>query len=153
MSSRYAFTKSLKEVRFLFCQTSEQSAAVRYASFLPFSRTAGSNVMRAQVLTAIQILHYEGVPDNEEEQPPDPHPHPRGGRHHPQGLRAIRYEPDPSASNPSLRTPGWNLIGDRTSWLTITTMAEFGNEKNQSLEGLTDKQIEETVTGMVKNEA
>ena len=29
MSARYAFTKSLKEVRFLFCQTSEQSAAVR----------------------------------------------------------------------------------------------------------------------------
>ena len=29
MSARYAFTKGLKEVRFLFCQTSEQSAAVR----------------------------------------------------------------------------------------------------------------------------
>ncbi|RCI08628.1 hypothetical protein L249_4715 [Ophiocordyceps polyrhachis-furcata BCC 54312] len=32
MSSRYAFAKSVKELRFLFCQTSEQSAAVR--SFL-----------------------------------------------------------------------------------------------------------------------
>lgn len=30
---------------------------------------------------------------------------------------------------------------------------EFGNEKAQSLEGLTDKQIEETVTGLVKNGA
>ena len=30
MSSKYAFTKTLREVRFLFCQTSEQSAAVRY---------------------------------------------------------------------------------------------------------------------------
>ena len=29
MSSKYAFTKTLKEVRFLFCQTSEHSAAVR----------------------------------------------------------------------------------------------------------------------------
>ncbi|KAG5912558.1 hypothetical protein E4U42_002186, partial [Claviceps africana] len=29
MSSKYAFAKALKEVRFLFCQTSEQSAAVR----------------------------------------------------------------------------------------------------------------------------
>ncbi len=27
---------------------------------------------------------------------------------------------------------------------------EFGNEKAQSLEGLSDKQIEETVTGLVK---
>lgn len=41
MSSRYAFTKGLKEVRFLFCQTSEHSAAVRYV-FKPFNswRTA-----------------------------------------------------------------------------------------------------------------
>lgn len=30
MSGKYAFTKSLKELRFLFCQTSEQSAPVRY---------------------------------------------------------------------------------------------------------------------------
>lgn len=37
MSTKYAFTKSLKEVRFLFCQTSEQSAAVRYV-FLPVPR-------------------------------------------------------------------------------------------------------------------
>ncbi|KAH7158168.1 thioredoxin-like protein [Dactylonectria estremocensis] len=29
MSSKYAFNKGLREVRFLFCQTSEQSAAVR----------------------------------------------------------------------------------------------------------------------------
>lgn len=38
MSSKYAFTKSLKEVRFLFCQTSEHSAAVRYV----FSCCAGT---------------------------------------------------------------------------------------------------------------
>lgn len=31
MSSKYAFTKSLREIRFLFCQTSEHSAATRYA--------------------------------------------------------------------------------------------------------------------------
>lgn len=30
MSGKYAFTKTLKEVRFHFCQTSEHSAAVRY---------------------------------------------------------------------------------------------------------------------------
>lgn len=29
MSSRYAFTQTVKELRFLFCQTSEHSAAVR----------------------------------------------------------------------------------------------------------------------------
>lgn len=30
MATKYAFTKTLKEVRFLFCQTSEHSAATRY---------------------------------------------------------------------------------------------------------------------------
>lgn len=30
MSGKYVFTKGLKELRFLFCQTSEQSAATRY---------------------------------------------------------------------------------------------------------------------------
>ncbi|KAJ5263351.1 hypothetical protein N7478_010956 [Penicillium angulare] len=29
MSGKYVFTKGLKELRFLFCQTSEQSAATR----------------------------------------------------------------------------------------------------------------------------
>jgi NADH dehydrogenase (ubiquinone) 1 alpha subcomplex subunit 2 len=33
--------------------------------------------------------------------------------------------------------------------LTNTLLAEFGNEKSQSLEGLTDKQIEDTVSGLV----
>lgn len=32
MSGKYAFTKSLKEVRFLFCQTSEHSAATRFVA-------------------------------------------------------------------------------------------------------------------------
>lgn len=35
MATRYAFTKSLKEVRFLFCQTGEHSAATRYAVHPP----------------------------------------------------------------------------------------------------------------------
>jgi len=35
MSAKYAFTQTLKEVRFLFCQTAEHSAATRYASSPP----------------------------------------------------------------------------------------------------------------------
>lgn len=34
MSSKYAFSKGLREVRFLFCQTSEHSTAVRYVCHL-----------------------------------------------------------------------------------------------------------------------
>jgi hypothetical protein len=30
MSGKYAFSKTLKEVRFLFCQTGEASGATRY---------------------------------------------------------------------------------------------------------------------------
>ena len=32
MSGKYAFTKNLKELRFLFCQTSDHSAAARFES-------------------------------------------------------------------------------------------------------------------------
>jgi hypothetical protein len=35
MSTKYAFSTALKEVRFLFCQTSEHSAATRYVPELP----------------------------------------------------------------------------------------------------------------------
>ena len=32
MASKYGFASQLKELRFLFCQTSEHSAATRYAT-------------------------------------------------------------------------------------------------------------------------
>ena len=32
MATKYGFTQGLKELRFLFCQTSEHSAATRYAT-------------------------------------------------------------------------------------------------------------------------
>lgn len=35
MASKYAFGSGLKELRFLFCQTSEHSAPVRYATPRP----------------------------------------------------------------------------------------------------------------------
>ncbi|OAQ67085.1 NADH:ubiquinone oxidoreductase [Pochonia chlamydosporia 170] len=92
MSSKYAFTKTLKEVRFLFCQTSEQSAAVR--SFL------------------------------------------------------TRAYPTMKKNNPQIPI----LIREAQGTLPkVYARYEFGNEKAQSLEGLSDKQIEDTVTGLVKN--
>ena len=44
----------------------------------------------------------------------------------------------------AMKSPGQHLL---------TSETDFGNEKSQSLEGLTDKQIEETVTGLVKTDA
>lgn len=46
MSGKYAFAKSLKEVRFLFCQTSEQSAAARYANLRPLLAEVNESIFR-----------------------------------------------------------------------------------------------------------
>lgn len=43
MSGKYAFTKSLKEVRFLFCQTSDHSAATRFQPSHPVLVKAQTN--------------------------------------------------------------------------------------------------------------
>lgn len=44
-------------------------------------------------------------------------------------------------------------LDEGLEWMLTRGAADFGNEKAQSLEGLTDKQIEEAVTGMVKTGA
>ncbi|KAI0120672.1 thioredoxin-like protein [Xylariales sp. AK1849] len=92
MSSKYAFTKSLKEVRFLFCQTGDHSAATR--TFL------------------------------------------------------TRAYPTMKKNNPN--TP--IMLREAAGTLPkIYARYELGSEKSQSLEGLSDKQIEEAVTTLVKN--
>ncbi|KAL2117888.1 hypothetical protein VTJ04DRAFT_7548 [Mycothermus thermophilus] len=91
MSARYAFAKGLKELRFLFCQTAEHSAATR--SFL------------------------------------------------------TRAYPIMKKNNPT--TP--ILIREAHGTLPrVFARYEFGKEKSESLEGLSDTQIEETVTKLVK---
>ncbi|KAM4065255.1 mitochondrial ribosomal protein [Hirsutella rhossiliensis] len=91
MSAKYGFTKSLKELRFLFCQTSEHSAAVR--SFL------------------------------------------------------TRAYPTMKKNNPD--TP--IMLREAAGTLPkIYARYEFGNEKQQSLEGLSDKQVEDAVAGLVR---
>ncbi|KAK4648930.1 hypothetical protein QC762_114540 [Podospora pseudocomata] len=93
MSGRYAFAKGLKEVRFLFCQTGEHSAATR--SFLS------------------------------------------------------RAYPIMKKNNPS--TP--IMLREAQGTLPkIYARYGLGQEKSQSLEGLSDKQIEDAVTQLVKNE-
>ncbi|KAH6697083.1 NADH-ubiquinone oxidoreductase 10.5 kDa subunit [Plectosphaerella plurivora] len=91
MSTKYAFSTALKEVRFLFCQTSEHSAATR--SFL--TRT-----------------------------------YPTMKKHNPQIPIMLR---EAAGTTPR-----------------VYARYDLGVEKSQSLEGLTDKQIEDTVTGLVK---
>ncbi|KAI1122212.1 thioredoxin-like protein [Nemania abortiva] len=92
MSSKYAFTKALKEVRFLFCQ-GETSAATR--TFL------------------------------------------------------TRAYPTMKKNNP--HTP--ILMREAAGTIPkVYARYEFGKEKSQSLEGMTDKQIEDTVATLVKSD-
>ncbi|KAK3310887.1 thioredoxin-like protein [Chaetomium strumarium] len=91
MSGRYAFAKSLRELRFLFCQTAEHSSATR--SFL------------------------------------------------------ARAYPIMKKNNPSIPI----MLREAQGTLPrVYARYEFGKEKSESLEGLSDKQIEETVTKLVK---
>ncbi|TVY13127.1 NADH-ubiquinone oxidoreductase 10.5 kDa subunit [Lachnellula arida] len=91
MSAKYAFSNTLKEVRFLFCQTGEHSGATR--SFLA---RAYPTMKKNNPQTPIMLREAAGT----------------------QPRVYARYE--------------------------------FGQEKSESLLGLSDKQIEERVTGLVK---
>ncbi|KAJ4386725.1 hypothetical protein N0V93_009623 [Gnomoniopsis smithogilvyi] len=91
MATKYGFTKALKEVRFLFCQTSEHSAATR--AFL------------------------------------------------------TRTYPTMKKHNPSIPI----MLREAQGTLPkVYARYDFGKEKSQSLEGLSDKQIEDAVTGLVQ---
>ncbi|RGP68363.1 nadh dehydrogenase ubiquinone 1 alpha subcomplex 2 [Fusarium sporotrichioides] len=100
MSAKYAFTKSLREVRFLFCQTSEQSAALR--SFITRS-------------------------------------YPTMKRNNPNIPILIR---EAAGTQPK--------IFARYGCGTNMPFTERGVEKSQILEGLSDKEIEDTVTSLVQ---
>ncbi|KAK0507282.1 hypothetical protein JMJ35_010320 [Cladonia borealis] len=92
MSGKYAFTKSLKEVRFLFCQTSEHSAATR--SFLT---RAYPTMKKNNPYTPIMLRE------------------------------ALDTQP------------------------RVFARYELGKEKQESLSGLNDKQIEEKVASLVRS--
>ncbi|KAK4192505.1 thioredoxin-like protein [Podospora australis] len=94
MSGRFAFAKGLKEVRFLFCQTGDHSAATR--SFL------------------------------------------------------TRAYPEMKKTNPSIPIMLREAQGTIPK---IYARFERGVEKSQTLEGLSDQQIEDTVANLVKQNA
>ncbi|PMD27884.1 NADH dehydrogenase, alpha subcomplex, subunit 2 [Hyaloscypha hepaticicola] len=91
MSGKYVFSQTLKEVRFLFCQTGEHSGPTR--SFLA---RAYPTMKKNNPHTPIMLREAAGT----------------------QPRVYARYE--------------------------------FGQEKSESLAGLSDKEIEDKVTGLVK---
>jgi len=94
MSGKYTFMQTLKEVRFLFCQTSEHSGPTR--SFLA---RAYQTMKKNNPHTPILLREAAGT-------------QPR-----------------------------------------VYARFEFGNERSESLLGLSDKEIETKVTGLVKTRA
>lgn len=94
MSGKYVFTKSLKELRFLFCQTSEQSAATRYVlPFIPTGYSATPAIERLSLTdAAVEVFLEPRLPDYEETQPLHSHHDARGCRHRAAGLCQIRYD-------------------------------------------------------------
>ncbi|KFA62314.1 hypothetical protein S40285_06546 [Stachybotrys chlorohalonatus IBT 40285] len=118
MSSKYAFSKGLREVRFLFCQTSEHSTAVRYVCHLASAHL----LMRKSLM-----------------QPP------------PLARTFLnRAYPTMKKNNPQIPI----LIREASGTVPkVYARYELGVEKSQPLDGLTDKQIEDAVTGLVKNGA
>jgi NADH dehydrogenase (ubiquinone) 1 alpha subcomplex subunit 2 len=93
MSAKYAFTQSVRELRFLFCQTADHSAAVR--SFLT----------RA---------------------------YPTMKRHNPEIPIMVR---EAAGTLPR-----------------VFARYELGTETSKSLEGLSDQQIEDTITNLVRQQ-
>ncbi|KAI1380027.1 NADH dehydrogenase, alpha subcomplex, subunit 2 [Hypoxylon crocopeplum] len=93
MSAKYAFTKTLRELRFRFCHSGEDSAAIR--TFL------------------------------------------------------LRAYPTMKKNNSSIPI----LLREASGTLPqVYARYEFGKERSKSLQGLTDKEIEEAVSQLVKNE-
>ncbi|KKA27934.1 hypothetical protein TD95_001220 [Thielaviopsis punctulata] len=90
MTGKYAFNTAVKELRFLFCNASEKSAATR--SFL---NRAYPTMKKNNPTTPILIREALGTPSR------------------------------------------------------VYARYDFGVEKTESLEGLSDKQIEETVSSLV----
>ncbi|KAG9236097.1 NADH-ubiquinone oxidoreductase 10.5 kDa subunit [Amylocarpus encephaloides] len=113
MSAKYAFSQTLKEVRFLFCQTGEKSASTR-----TFLARAYPTMKKSNPNTPIMLREAAGT---------SPKVYARFGQ-----------SPGPHAS------PSHDSLFKKAG-------ARFGQEKSESLSGLSDKEIEERVTGLVKS--
>lgn len=146
MSTKYAFTKGLKEVRFLFCQTSDHSAATRYRNILltPQLSRRLTKFGRSFLTRAYPTMK-------------------KNNPHTPIMLReALGYEPRIFARYGTL-LDGIFLPGQDT----YTMDTELGKEKQESLsgrlghswrlitgtdsaQGLTDGEIEAKVSSLVR---
>ncbi|KAL6152926.1 hypothetical protein ACJBU6_08094 [Exserohilum turcicum] len=117
-----AFGNGLKELRFLFCQTSEHSAATRYA---PFGCTSQRNRRNA-------IARHGTIKDRADV-----------------AARSFltRSYPAMKKANPSIPIMIREASGTEP---TVYARFDFGKEKKLPLKGLEDKAIEQQVSDLVQ---
>lgn len=110
MSGKYAFTKSLKEVRFLFCQTSDHSAATRFLWPLLYPIYSTDKP---------KVIPYARLPNHEEKQSTHSDYDSRGIGDGAEGVGEIWYA----------------TISDTRSYGLRMLSVEYGKEKMQPLDG------------------
>lgn len=169
MSGKYVFSQALKEVRFLFCQTGEHSGATRsVSSFYSLLGYISSRIFPAILLLYESREQQTGSSATRQKKTMkrnrswllntdlSSHAHTQPWR------RTTRTSPSCSekllAHNPrslldmvSLTTPPARVQNNRNHNFVLIDVLEFGKEKSESLLGLSDKQIEEKITSLVKN--
>ncbi|KAJ5600509.1 NADH-ubiquinone oxidoreductase 10.5 kDa subunit [Penicillium hetheringtonii] len=121
MSGKYVFTKGLKELRFLFCQTSEQSAATRQA----FPSADSDPILPDPTLIPDSLLTALCL------------------------IRSFINRAYPTMKKHNPHTPIMMREASGTE-PRVFARYEFGKEKNEALSGLSDFQIEERITNLVK---
>ncbi|KAI1913991.1 hypothetical protein LOZ53_000540 [Ophidiomyces ophidiicola] len=119
MSTKYVFSKSLKELRFLFCHTSSHGDATR-----TFLKRAYPTMKKHNPYTPIMIREAADI---------EPRIFARYG-------------------TSVCRVYLVGTISELTGEFGFVHL-EFGKEKQESLQGLSDKEIEQKVTTLVKGEA
>lgn len=122
MSGKYAFTQTLREVRFHLCQTSEGSAAVRYVESINLLQRLSISwpPMFPEEANHPQIFPHARIPNYEEEQPKHSNLNTRSAQHRAKNLGKIRSVESYSERN----------------GMALTYSSEFGKEKVESLKGI-----------------
>jgi len=143
MASKYAFSTGLKELRFLFCQTSEHSAATRYDA--PTARTKIAmrrrRWKRRRIAGSVANWAYRNFLQRS---------YPTMKKHNPHTPILIReasgFEPTLFARYSASKSTSSTVNG-------TDKCVDYGKEKKIQLKGLDDKSIEQKVTELVQSES
>lgn len=148
MSAKYAFTQGLREVRFLFCQTAEHSAGVRLVG-PDLTSLGGWLGVVGRGWRRLFFFSGEGAGNAGQTQPTTRAQKQRANQHLLPTARSFLNRAYPSMKKNNPNTP--ILIREAAGTMPkVYARYDLGVEKSQSLAGLSDKQIEDAVSSLVK---